>query len=304
MLGLLLLFGHCSRRQYPDSHAASCYPNHPYDTTSYQWTTPPDSLLTQLLPRYSRYNLMVAHAAGLLPLLQSYQLHRAKLRQDSSLARRFLVAEQKARIQDRVALFRTQVASLAAELDCEALRVNRLIVYQDRLEQVRIRNLTVSSILTGAIGGVAAALLPENASKATAITAGLGSSILGLLSLHSGRRIPLEHPRNLLRDIWYAPVHSDQYPAMVWNMLSQPVFSSSGRYPVAYLLRNQWIDIEGLTLHQKKNDQKIELLLSRGGYYGVDELKLRTDLINQLQAAIKLIDQDIQGLLSQFSSLP
>lgn len=233
-MGLWLLSGSCSRPLYPDSHAASCYPNHPYDTTSHQWAIPPDSLLTQLMPRYSRYNLMVANAVGLLPLLQNYQLQRGKIGQDSSLTQRFLVSEQKARIQDRIALFHTQVASLAAELDCEALRVNRLIVYQDRLEHVQVRNLTVSSILTGAAGGIAAALLPENESKATAVTAGLGSALLGLLSLRSVRRIPLAHPHNLLRDIWYLPVHSDQYPVMVWNMLSQPVFSSSGRYSVAY----------------------------------------------------------------------
>ncbi|GAB3781741.1 hypothetical protein GCM10028818_36170 [Spirosoma horti] len=245
---------------------------------------------------------MVAHAAGLLPFLQSYQLQCGKLSKDSSLAQRFLVSEQKARIQERIALFRIQVASVAAELDCEALRVNRLIVYQDRLEQVRVRNLTVSSILTGAAGGIAAGLLPENESKATAITAGLGSSLLGLLSLRSVRRIPLEHPRNLLRDIWYIPAHSDQYPVMVWNMLSQPVFSSSGRYSVTYLLKSQWIDIEGLSPKQKKNERTIQLLLSNGGEYKVDELKLRVDLINQVQAAIKLIDQDIQGLLSQLSS--
>ncbi|ADB39829.1 hypothetical protein [Spirosoma linguale] len=89
---------------------------------------------------------------------------------------------------------------------------------------------------------------------------------------------------------------------MVWNMLSQPVFSNSGRYSIAYLLKSQWIDIDGLTPHQKNNDQKIELLLGSGGKYRADELKMRADLINQLQAAIKLIDQDIHELLSQLSS--
>jgi len=292
---MALAFGACSPRQYPVTHFAACYPNHAYDTVSFRWVNPPDFVIKFLSKRYSNYSLMVANSAALLNLLYEQEREKLKLKSDASALQHIVVLEKKEAILHRINLFRSEVASVAAELDCEGERADRLGVYLDNVDRIRTRNLTVASIVTGAIGGIASALLDGNASKTAAISGGGASAILGLISLSSQKKIFLKHPRNLLRDVWNVPLHSKDYPAMVWNMLSQATFSNGHDFSVIYYTRKQWEDIEGL----KSNQKEIKLLMSDGGYYTANQLKLRANMINQLQAVVKLIDQDIQGLLSE-----
>jgi len=244
---------------------------------------------------------MVANSAGLLIPINDYEKEKNKLKNDPGAVQRIKVIEKKEVIINRISLFRSQVASVAAELDCEGERADQLSAYLDKIDRTQTKNLTVASIVSGAIGGVVSALLSGNDSKAAAITGGFSSAVLGLISLSSTRKINLSHPRNLLRDVWFSPKHSKDYPVMVWNMLTHPMFSNSQQFSVAYYMRKRWEDFEGLKPAKKKMDKKIKLLLSDGGAYTAGELKLRANMINQLQATVKLIDQDIQGLLSEIA---
>jgi hypothetical protein len=301
----LILFSilwNCSPKQYPDSHFAACYPNHPYDTASFQWKDPVDTIMNALSKRYTRYSLMVANSAGLLDPIREFEREKLKLQVDPSPLQRIKILEKKEIIINRISLFRSQVASAAAELDCEGERADQLSAYLDKIGRNEVRNLTVASIVSGAVGGIASALLNGDQSKTAAITGGTASAVLGLISLSSNKKINFRHPRNLLRDIWFIPQRSITYPTMVWNMLSHITFSNSGEFSVAYYTRKSWQQYWGLKPSDKRADKKIKLLMGEGGLYTADELKLRADMINQLQAAVKLIDQDIQGLLSEVSN--
>jgi len=301
-LFIILLSGilfKCSPKQYPDSRVASCYPNRPYDTTSFQWRDPSDSVLNLLSKHYSRYSLMVANAAGLLTLLTEYEQEKIKAQNSTDALQRLVVLEHKEKIINRISLFRTQVASVAAELDCEGERADQLSVYVEKIDLVRTRNLTVASVVTGAVAGVAAALLQGDDANVVAITGGVASAVFGLFSLSSSKKVEFKHPRNLLHDLWFLPQHSRYYPATVWNMLSHSIFSNSKESSVAYNLRRSWQNYSALEPTDKKSDEKIKLLMGDGGLYSADDLKLRANMINQLQASVKLIDQDIQGLLSE-----
>ncbi len=302
ILLISVLLYQCSPRQLPDSHFAACYPNHPYDTVSYQWNDPPDSLIKLLSKKYTNYGLMVANSADLLIQLCDYEHEKMRLQDDPSALQRVKVLEKKERIVNRISLFRAQVAGVAAELDCEGERADQLSTYLSKMESNQTKNLTVASIVSGAVGGVAAALLSGNQSKDAAIAGGIGSAVLGLISLSSNKKITFKHPRNLLRDVWFIPLRSKNYPPMVWNMLSRTMFSNSGEFSVAYYARKSWQSYWELKPSDKKSAKKVKLLMSEGGSYSANELKLRANMINQLQAAVKLIDEDVQGLLSEISS--
>ena len=85
-------------------------------------------------------------------------------------------------------------------------------------------------------------------------------------------------------------------------MLSHAKFSNSGEFSVAYYMRKSWQGYWDLKSSDKKANKKIKLLMSEGGLYSSDELRLRANMINQLQAGVKLIDEDIQGLLSEIEN--
>jgi hypothetical protein len=172
----------------------------------------------------------------------------------------------------------------------------------DNLDRTQTRNLTVASIISGALGGISSALLQGDQSKAAAVVGGVGSAVLGLISLSSNKKIEFKHPRNLLADIWTIPKHSKSYPTMVWNMLSHIMFSNSGEFSVAYYTRKGWQSYWRLQPSDKRAQKKIKLLMGDGGQYTASELKLRANMINQLQAAVKLIDEDIQGLLAELDN--
>ncbi len=244
---------------------------------------------------------MVANSAGLLPWLYNYEFEKKKFGTQPTALDRIKLIERREVILGRINLFRSQVASVAAELDCEGERAEQLGDYLNKINQKQTKNLTVASIVMGAIGGVASALLQGNDSKATAVVGGFGSAFLGLASLSSSQKITFNHPRNLLCDIWFAPEHSADFPVMVWNMLNHKVFSNERQFTVANNLRKRWEEFDGLKPGKKKVDKRLALLLGKGGEYKANELKLRANMINQLQATVKLIDQDIQGLLSEIA---
>lgn len=296
---LIFLSLSCSTKQFPDSHFAACYPNHPYDTISFQWSNPPDTLMTKLGRYYPRYYLLVANSAGLLPLLSEHERAKQRFAGDASQVNRVDVLALREKILNRISFFRAQVAAVAAELDCEGERADQSGSFLDRLDRQSITNYTVASIVTAAAAGVVAASIDNNDAKGVAIVGGIGSAALSLLSLSSNHKIYFKHPRNLLKDIWLLPAHSSDFPSMVWNMLSRNVFSNSGEFSVAQNMKKGWQGYWQLNPSKRKADKKIKLLMGDGGLYTADDLKLRANMINMLQASVKLIDQDIQGLLSE-----
>jgi len=200
---------------------------------------------------------------------------------------------------NRIIVCRTEIASISAELDCEGERANQIATYMSNKENSRVNKLTVASITVGALGGVVALLIQsKNTSDAIAIGGGLGSATLGLLSLTSSRKTQYLHPRNLLTDIWLEPQISAEYPSAIWYILTHKEFSNKQTFSLCHNIRERWIKYEELTTKNKKqNDKETELLFGAGGIYTSDQLQTRADMINQLQALIRLMDQDVQFLL-------
>lgn len=246
---------------------------------------------TSLVRRYSQHDLLLANAAGILPLLRELDT----LQNNTSAEARLESLKKKQQVLSRLLLASTQVAGLAAELDCEGERADQIATYLDQRDTRRIRRLTILSVVIGAATTVATALVhADNTNKAVGIGGGIISAGFGgLAAFSSDRSVVFKHPRNLLADIWLQPRQSATYPPMVWYVLNEKLFSNQGQHSISYNIRQRWqyYVVNGATPEQ------IRLYFGEGGNYQADDLHNRANMLNQLQSSIRSIDQDLQSLV-------
>jgi hypothetical protein len=280
-----------------------CYPNESYavDSVHRPYASIPSVFLTDSLfiKKYGISNINLANATGTLDLIYEF----VQLKKDISLypssEKEIAIIHKKQEITSRLMLCRTEIAGIAAELDCEGERAEQLSTYMAGKENLRVNKLTVASITLGALAAVAAIFIkPQKTSDAVAITGGIGSAALGVFSLSSSRKSEYMHPRNLLTDIWNEPETSSYYPPTIWYIITHKEFSNNKHYSICHNTRERWKEYNQLNeQNSKKAKSEIDLLFGKGGIYTSDLLKSRANMLNQLQAAIKLLDQDIQQLL-------
>jgi hypothetical protein len=258
------------------------------------------SLTPALLARYSRRNLVSANAVGILPALQKLVTLQDVERQGSDVNRELAILRQQQLILTRIVLAGSTISSLAAELDCEGERADQMASRLASLDDIRTQRLNVLSITVGALSGIATTV---GESRRIQNIAGVGGGLLGaglgLLTLRqSGHTQDFQHPRNLLTDVWNGNSASSIWPPSVWYMLTRPVFSNSGKTSIANNTRERWkkqghfedLDAPG-------NVKLTALLFGSGGTYSSEQLKLRADMLNELQSSVRLLNQELKGLL-------
>ncbi|WP_243900067.1 hypothetical protein [Hymenobacter defluvii] len=257
-----------------------------------------DSLLSK---RFSQRSLLLANAAGVLP--QLHELVRLERATPTGNARSEQYQAQQQRILTRLLLLSTTIASVAAELDCEGERADQVASYLTEHANRREQRLTVLSIAVGAVSGIATTVLEgRTAQYAFGIGGGLATAILGVLTLTSNPTVLFTHPRNLLADIWQEAPQSNAYPPAVWYVLTEPAFSNQGQSSLAHNARRRWQHYGQLERpDSRKGRAQLELLFGGGGHYDANALHLRADMLNELQASVRLINQDLRGLLQELT---
>ncbi len=246
---------------------------------------------TTLSAQYSRHDLVMANALGILPLLQeltSFRTHPTVGSHTQSIALR-------QKITGRLIVASAQIASVVAELNCEGQRADRLAAYLDQRDAGRIRWLTIFSVVVGASTTVATTLLPSgNTMKVIGVGGGaLGAGLGGLAAFSSNRTAQLTHQRNLLTDVWLQNEHSSVYPPFVWYVLNDKLFSYSGQHSVSYNTRRRWQEY----VLVGSSDEAQQLYFGSGGLYKSDDLHVRVEMLNQLQSSVLSINQDLYGLI-------
>jgi len=247
---------------------------------------------TGLTGRFSEHDLLIANAIGVLPLLRDVIRLKQQAGSDTRLERAVLYRK----IHNRLLVASTEISSLVAELDCEGERADQLATYLDGRDQRRIRNLTLLSIVAGAAATVATAFLTdENAEKIVGIGGGLVSAGLGgVAAFSSNKSVPFVHKRNLLTDIWSQAEQSSMYSPFIWYVLNEKLFSNSAETFIRHNIRQRWQEY----VLQDATDEQQQLYFGPGGNYHSDDLHARANMLNQLQASILSINQDLQSLLS------
>lgn len=269
-----------------------CAPSVPYNYEGQPrpaWNT--DSLLA-VYARMPAHEVITANAVGILPLVQQL----ATAGNDSTVITRLRKVELRSQIQHYILLASTELAGVAAELDCEGERADQLGRYLDDLNTKRNTWLTVTSIVTGAITTVATvAISNSRAQNTVAISGGLLTAGLGALTINpGGRKMIVTHTRNLLTDIWYKPTLSVVYSPFIWYVLNEKRFSYSGKASLAENTKKRWIEFD---FNNDIDAQKEKLFFGEGGRYKAGDLHARAAMLNELQSTIRSINQDLQSLM-------
>ena len=256
------------------------------------------ALTPTLLARYPRRNLLTANAAGILPALQTLLTLEAQARQQPGLATEVAVLRQRQQVLAQVALVSTTVASVAAELDCEGERADQVAGYLKAQDDRRTQRLNVLSISVGAASGIGTTVIDNQPGQyAFGIGGGLLAAGLGLLTLTGGHTIEFDHPRNLLAEVWAEKPASELFPPSVWYLLTEPAFSNRGQTALAHNTRQRWQHYGQLAHPASKRGQQLAaLLFGAGGQYSADQLTVRANMLNELQSAVRLLNQELQGL--------
>jgi len=238
------------------------------------------------------HEVITANATGVLSLMQQL----AMAGNDSSAATRLQKDELRLKIQHHILRASTEIASLAAELDCQGERADQLGRYLDNQNSKKTTRLTVGSIIAGALSTVASVVIDnKGAQNAAVIGGGLVAAGLSILIINpAGKKLAVNHPRNLLTDIWYRPAVSVTYSPFLWYVLNEKRFSYSGKASLAENIKKRWIEFEfGNSIDAKTE----KLLFGQGGAYKAGDLHMRADMLNELQSTIRSINQDLQNLM-------
>ena len=258
------------------------------------------ALTPELLAHYPRRNLLTANAVGILPALQTLLALQAAARRQPGPAQDLAVLRQRQRILAQVTLVGSTVSSLAAELDCEGERADQVAGYLAGLDASRTQRLNVLAIVIGALGGVGnVASTHRRTQLAFGVGGGLLAAGLGLLTLEQdGHTADFQHPRNLLADVWNENAASTTWPPSVWYLLTTPAFSNLGETSIAHNTRQRWLHYGQLAdPGSAEGRQLAALLFGPGGTYTAAQLKVRADMLNELQSSVRLLNQELQGLL-------
>ncbi|MDO7885597.1 hypothetical protein [Hymenobacter cheonanensis] len=303
LAGLLALAGCATRPPSRVAVAAGyCDPPLPYRyNPSFAPRADFEAALTPaLLARYPRRTLLTANAVGILPALQTLLGLQAAARQQPSPATELAVLRQRQLLAAQIALVSSTVASLAAELDCEGERADQVAGYLKNQDDRRTQRLNVLSITVGAASGIGTTVIGNQGGQyAFGIGGGLLAAGLGLLTLRqNGHTAEFTHRRNLLADVWAEKPASEVFPPSVWYLLTNPAFSNSGQTSIAHNTRQRWQHYGQLAKPNSKEGKELSaLLFGPGGQYSADQLTVRASMLNELQSAVRLLNQELQGLL-------
>jgi hypothetical protein len=262
------------------------------DSTLYRWFRPDE--------------LQIARELGVLPLLNQLSVLHDQITDSGPLASRldYLVTRQ--RLMERLTLISLEITSVSAELDCEEERADQIAGLLQQRESNLEQRLTVAAISIGAVAAIASGIIAirnenSNAAEFIAIGAGITEAVLGVKVLTSAKRVRFYHPRNHLREIWEdSRPESGLFPFSVWRYVNQPVHSEAGSSTVRKQIVERWQSIGMLgEPGSREYTQFLSLLLGPGGIYTADQLRIRADMLDQLEAEINLMNGEIRMLMNK-----
>lgn len=264
-----------------------------------------DTLLTK---KFSYQSLNTANAIGLLGVLSEYLNLKKDYYQQPTLEKKVNIIERSGRIYQKINIASLEVSAMASELDCEEERADQVAQYLKGKEDNNEKNLVIGSIIVGAAGTILSEALTLNGSSqntvsSVAIGASLAEATLGVLMLTNKKTTTFYHKRNALKDIWTAPETSSYYPASVWYYLTTQNAPDKEKTLVK-LLVDEWLSYEQIAgKNDKRKEEIYNLYFGDGGKYNAEQLKNRADMLDQVEAFITLMKQDLKVLSIEFERL-
>ncbi|MCH7410933.1 hypothetical protein MM239_16105 [Belliella sp. DSM 111904] len=206
----------------------------------------------------------------------------------------------KMHILSRVMRMDLEINALMSAIDCEEEKAEQLATFLDRSLRKRERNLTVAAIVIGATVGVSQGVSVAANDEVGdwldyfGILGGLTEVILGITILRMENNVDIEHPKNVLRDVYEGDSRPSYFPPSVWYY-----FNSERNNEENVSLKNQLIKRwEAYNL----NYSGMSVMLDDGGIYTSDLLKIRSEMLDQVESQIALINKDLLHFLTRIES--
>ncbi|WP_130274397.1 hypothetical protein [Cecembia calidifontis] len=209
--------------------------------------------------------------------------------------------ELKTRMMAKVLKMNLELQSLMAAIDCEEEKAGQIASYMEKELRRKERNLTVAAIVTGAVVGVGAGIIlmadnPQNDwAEYLGIAGGLTEVFLGLSILKLDRKILINHPKNILRDVYFSKERPEYFPPSTWYYFNSKKHSDE-KVSLKEQLIKRW---ETYNL----KEEEIAVVLSDGGAYSPEQLKARAEMLDQLESQLSLISKDLLYFTNQLQKL-
>lgn len=283
---------------------SNCNQHNVYDYTSDHLPEPIDQieLDTALSSRFDSNSLNVAHAIGILSDLTAYVNVHKDFQQNPTLANRLDLLALSQKINQRINVSSLEISAVASEIDCEEERADQIASYLKGKEDNAETKFTVGAIVVGAAGAIAAGWLLASGNETNVpdfigIGAGVTEATLGLAILLNKRKVNFDHSRNALSEIWEGQQTSTLFPPFVWYYLN---YESQDQDSLRDQIIQRWMSFERVNKN-KKNIYNI--LFGKGGTYTAEQLVTRANMLDQLEAHISLMKQDLKGLALELERL-
>lgn len=258
-----------------------------------------------LLNNFTFKSLNVAHAIGVLPLLEAYGNQREIYRLNPTLENKVHIIEISQLISQKINNTSLEISAVSSEMDCEEERTGQIANYLKGLESDKESKLTVASIVVGASGAILSGIYNnEDAGTIFGITAGIAEAGLGVMILINRRKIEFMHPRNALRDVWEGQTVSSNFPASIWYYLNYHNPAQPEEKSLRYQIIEKWVDFGQISgMESKKKKKLLNVYFGDGGKYSSQQLSNRADMYDQLESYINLMKQDLKSLSMEVINL-
>lgn len=252
---------------------------------------------------YPENAVMIASAIGILSdLLQLADLENQIIEHSDSLDVQTLHLQH--RLLSYVVLIMLEVNSAVAEAQCEEAKINEIVDHLQKAQTKHNQIMTLASIITSGVTGIFGGILNLTGNVLTdsiiAISGGTIASVFAGYTLLEHTDYTLDHPRNILKEVWDGPKESKIFPPSVWQFLTSP--RRDQRTPRDILI-DKWKSRVGINIEGTEEEKELTaLLLSKGGTYGLSDLRTRASMLNMLASTIDLIEHDIEELMREILS--
>lgn len=264
----------------------TCAYNYTFVNKESKLTTQQDSLLRLVL---SPQNYFLSQTIGI-------QNHIASLLECEKDTLKALLTNQE--INDRITLYLIEIDALAAELDCYAERLDQLSHYVDGINEKTQKRITILSVTLDA-AATASAIFTAN--PFIAVGGGLTSIGLGALTISpKGKRVDIQHKRNLLRNIWYNDNSGKEFPHSIWLIINNPDFCYIPEKSMREGLKERWMQLE---FEGDIDSETVKLFFGDGGLYTASDLHDRAHLVKELEAMVNTLKQDLRSLRAALNTI-
>lgn len=258
-----------------------------------------------LLNNFTFKSLNVAHAIGVLPLLEAYGNQRKIYESNPTLENQVNLIDISQLISQKINNASLEISAVSSEMDCEEERTGQIANYLKGIESDKESKLTVASIGVGASGAILSGIYNnEDTGTIIGITAGIIEAGLGVMILINRRKIEFMHPRNALRDVWEGQQVSTNFPVSIWYYLNYHNPSKPDEKSLRYQIIEKWVDFGQISgMESKKKRKLLDVYFGDGGKYSSQQLSNRADMYDQLESHINLMKQDLKSLSMEMIEL-